>query len=114
MLGYALRIENLSELQQHIYETLCDYEQLERGVFEMTQRILVRGGRPCGIYFCLHGPRSVKSTAIWETDANTILYYSSTGERFQKTHLISAPPLSDHLILRGEAPTLGARGTKAA
>ena len=59
----------------------------------MTERILLRSGAPCGIYFCLHGPRSVKFTAIWETDRNTILFYNSNGERFHKTQLTRAPNL---------------------
>ena len=61
--------------------------------FNITERILVRGRRPCGIFFCLHGPRSVKLTAIWETDRNTILFYSSSGERVVKTQLVQAPVL---------------------
>jgi hypothetical protein len=28
----------------------------------------LRGGTPCGIHFCLHGPRATKFSAIWETD----------------------------------------------
>ncbi|MHA1564418.1 MAG: hypothetical protein ACTSX7_03805 [Alphaproteobacteria bacterium] len=57
----------------------------------MTERILVRGGKPCGIYFCLHGPRSTKFSAIWETDRNRILFYGSSGERFLKTQLNDFP-----------------------
>jgi hypothetical protein len=34
-------------------------------------------------------------TAIWETDSNTILFYSSRGERFRKTQLIGPPCLAD-------------------
>jgi hypothetical protein len=34
--------------------------------------------------FCLHGPRSVKLTAVWETISNTVLFYDSTGQRRQK------------------------------
>lgn len=59
----------------------------------MTERVLVRGGKPCGIYFCLHGPRLLKFTAIWETDRNQVLFYGPRGERFQKTQLIEAPHL---------------------
>ena len=59
----------------------------------MTERVLVRGGKPCGICFCLHGPRSMKFSAIWETDRNRILFYGSRGERFQKTQLVEAPRL---------------------
>ena len=53
----------------------------------MTERILVRGGRPCGIYFCIHGPRRVKLTAIWETDSHSVLFYNSIGQRLQRLQL---------------------------
>jgi len=59
----------------------------------MTERILVRGGTPCGIYYCLHGPRMTKFSAIWDSDRNQILFYGSRGERFQKTQLTEAPRL---------------------
>lgn len=93
MLAHAQKIQNLSELQQLVYQTLCEHEQLEPGVFDMTKRILVRSGKPCGMFFCLHGPRAVKYTAIWETDRDTILYYGATGERFHRTRLVAAPSL---------------------
>jgi len=60
----------------------------------MTERILVRGGNPCGIFFCVHGPRSVKLTAIWETERNTILFYGSAGERIARTQLKEVPTLA--------------------
>jgi hypothetical protein len=88
-----VRIPHLNSLRTFVYETICRHEQLELGAFQMTERILVRGGSPCGIHFCLHGPRSVKLTAIWETGRNTILFYRSTGERFHKTQLTEAPQL---------------------
>jgi hypothetical protein len=45
------------------------------------------------MYFCLHGPRAVHLTAIWETDRNTILFYGSRGERAHRTRLIEAPAI---------------------
>ncbi|MGA2620384.1 MAG: hypothetical protein ABSF26_22415 [Thermoguttaceae bacterium] len=59
----------------------------------MTERILRRGDKPCGVYFCLHGPRATRFSAIWETDRNQILFYGCAGERFQKTQLLEAPEL---------------------
>lgn len=93
MSANPLHVQDLSDLRNYIQQTLCDQNQLELGAFEVTERILVRGRRPCGIFFCLHGPRSVKLTAIWETDRNTVLFYSSSGERVQKTQLVGAPAL---------------------
>lgn len=87
------RIRTLDELRHYVQQTLCDREQLEFGAFGFSERILVRAGRPCGIFFCVHGPRAVMFTAIWETTRNTILFYTSTGERFQKVQLAAAPQL---------------------
>jgi hypothetical protein len=85
------RINDLAELRNYVYSHLCQHEQLEPGAFPMTERILAKAGTPCGIYFCLHGPRSVKFTAIWETERNTILFYGSGGQRFHKAQLEHAP-----------------------
>ena len=84
---------SLEQLRDYVNDTLCERYQLQVDAFRLTERILRRGGAPCGIYFCLHGPRAVKFTAIWETDFNCILFYGPTGERFQKTQLLDAPVL---------------------
>jgi hypothetical protein len=93
----SLQIDNLNELRNYVHQTICNQNELEPGAFQVTERILVRSQRPCGIFFCLHGPRSVKLTAIWETDRNTILFYNSTGERVGRTQLVQAPILSPAL-----------------
>lgn len=86
-------IQTLDELRDYVNNTLCQHNQLEPGAFPLTERILVRADRPCGIYFCLHGPRAVKFSAIWETERNTVLFYGATGERFHKIQLVEAPRL---------------------
>ena len=88
-----LPLNNLHELRAYVHETLCHHNELEVGAFRVTERILVRAGNPCGLFFCLHGPRSVKLTAIWEIERNTILFYGSDGQRQQKTQLTAAPEL---------------------
>jgi len=94
MSSYSIKINNLSQLRQFIHDKLCEHEYLEPGVFPMTERILTRGGVPCGIYFSLHGPRSVRLNAIWENEHNTVLFYGSTGERFGRTQLIGIPQVA--------------------
>ena len=93
MLASSRVIHNLNDLRRYVNLTLCEQDQLELDAFEMVERILMRNGRACGIFFCLHGPRAVKLTAIWETDRNSILFYGSNGERFHKTLLVAAPRL---------------------
>jgi hypothetical protein len=93
MLSRYQQIDNLYELRDYIYETLCEHNQLQVGAYEMTEHTLFRAGTPCGLYFCVHGPRKLKATAIWETDRNQVLFYDSVGERFHKTCLTEAPRL---------------------
>ena len=76
------------------------------------KEVLVRGGAPCGVYFCLYGPRSLYLAAIWETDSNTILFYGSRGERFRKTQLIAPPSIEDRSSSRLAAVISRALGTQ--
>jgi hypothetical protein len=93
MVTRLYQIDNLDDLREYVSVTLCEHYQLQIGAYRMTERVLVRSGDPCGIYFCLHGPRMTRFSAIWETDRNRILFYGAGGERFQKTQLIEAPRL---------------------
>ena len=93
MVTSSRQLQTLDDLREYVNETLCQCDQLERGIFQMTERILVKGGAACGMYFCLHGPRAVKFTAIWDVRTSSLLFYGATGERFQKIDLIEAPQL---------------------
>lgn len=93
MLDDSLQIKDLADLRDYVHRTLCQNNELEINAFTMTERILVRSGQPCGLYFCLHGPRAVKLTAIWEVDRNTVLFYDAVGQRVQRCQLASAPAL---------------------
>jgi hypothetical protein len=90
-----LRLDDLHAIRRYVNETLCEPDRLETNLFPLDERILVRSGAPCGVYFLLRGPRSLCLTAIWETDSNTILFYGSRGERFRKTQLIAPPRIDD-------------------
>jgi len=93
MLTNPLRMTSFEELKESVYKILCHYEKLEIGVFPTTEKMLKRRAQPCGVYFCLHGPRSVKFTAIWDSERNTILFYGASGERFMKIELAAAPTI---------------------
>jgi hypothetical protein len=86
-------IQTLDDLRIYVKNILCLENQLEIDAFPLTERLLVRAERPCGIFFCLHGPRAVKLSAIWETERNTVLVYGQTGERYCKIQLVEAPQL---------------------
>ena len=98
MVECQLSFHNLEDIRQYVTHTLSQIELLRPESSQLTLRLLTRNDQPCGVYFCLHGPRAVKLTAIWETDANTILFYGSRGERVQKTQLVEAPELEVQAI----------------
>lgn len=87
-------INTLNDLRTYVHQTICEQNELVQTAFQMTERILVRAGKPCGVFFCVHGPRSVKFTAIWESERNTILFYGSSGQRLLKTALVTTPQLA--------------------
>ncbi|MHC4404567.1 MAG: hypothetical protein ACYTG0_33350 [Planctomycetota bacterium] len=93
--------DNLENLRDYVNQTICEHYELQIDAFRLTERILQRGGKPCGVYFCLHGPRAARFTAIWETDRNRVLFYGPTGERYLRTQLLDAPELT-----LAEAPRL--------
>lgn len=80
-------LTSLADLRDYVHKLLCQYDDLVPGVFPMTERYLVRRGVACGLYFCLHGPRSTKFSAVWETEKNTILFYGPSGERYHRLEL---------------------------
>jgi len=90
MRNEKIEINNYQQLKQLVSHTLCRQNDFEEGIFQITERLLKKGNHICGIFFCLHGPRSVKLTAVWEMESNTILFYSATGERFQRIWI--SPP----------------------
>jgi len=73
---------------------LCDLGHLEPDQFPMTQREVVLGDRTVGVYFCLHGPRSVKLTAICDFNRNTVIFYGSDGIRRESLPIAVRQPLA--------------------
>ena len=81
------RVKSLDDLRAFVAKTLNDHEQFEPGAFRLFERTLHQSGRPCGIQFCLAGPRSVRLTAFWEAEKQTVLFYDSAGVRFRRVEL---------------------------
>jgi hypothetical protein len=85
-------LRSYPELRDYVYQTLCEYHELLPDAFQTSEKILrVNSRTHCGIWFCLHGPRSVKLTAIWEKKKNRILFYGPTGKRFLQVKLEQDP-----------------------
>ncbi len=78
--GLPLSIDLLA-LRRRVQEKLCEIGMLEVDQFPLTERNVVKAGQTCGVYFCLHGPRSVKLTAIADFEKQSLICYGSDGTR---------------------------------
>lgn len=72
---------DLLALRQFVEAKLCEIGMLEPSQFPITERKVIKGGQTCGVYFCLHGPRSVKLTAIADFERKSLICYGSDGTR---------------------------------
>ena len=79
-MGLDMRYD-LDKLRELVMEELCSQNQLLPDAFPMTQRVLYKQGMSCGIFYCLHGPRSVRLTAVLDTQSCRVLFYDSKGQR---------------------------------
>lgn len=81
MIGLSLPAMDMSKVRKHVEHKLCELGALEPAQFPLTQREVVRRGKRCGFFFCLHGPRSVKLTAIADLKTRSLVFYGSDGVR---------------------------------
>lgn len=87
------KFHSLDELRPFVKQTLCAAHHLDPEHYSMTESLLLRRGEACGMAFCLHGPRLVRLSAIWAAAEQTLYFYNSVGERFEKVELASGPEL---------------------
>jgi hypothetical protein len=84
-------LATLDALRQHVHTTLCDRDRLDPANTPLRENLILRGGRPCGLFFESRGPRLLKTFAIWSCEENRLLFYDSTGARFGETRLSESP-----------------------
>jgi hypothetical protein len=87
----VVSLPTYDDLRRHVRETLCRHDQLDPTNTPMNQALILRKGRPCGLFFQVQGPRLLKTYAVWAGEENRILFYDSTGMRFAETRLSDAP-----------------------
>ena len=87
----VVSLPTLAELRRHVLVTLCAHDHLDPDQTALFQGVILRRGKPCGLFFQVQGPRMLKTYAVWAGEENRILFYDSTGLRFAETRLSEAP-----------------------
>jgi len=80
-------LTTLDELRSFVHEKLCEQENLVPDLFPLQEHSLDRGGKSCGMQFLLFGPRNVRLGAIWDSLHNTVYFYDTQGNRYDKITL---------------------------
>ena len=87
----AVCLPSLKAVRDHVLKTLCVHDQLDPVQTALRETVIMRSGRACGLFFSVHGPRRVKTYAVWAGEEDRILFYDSNGLRFAETRLIDGP-----------------------
>ena len=78
-------------LETYVREVLCERDRLDAKQTTFHRTAIVRNGRHNGWLFHVKGPRMLRNSAIWPMSENRILFYDSTGKRFQEVKLSEKP-----------------------
>lgn len=87
----VVSLPTLADLCRHVHDVLCQHDNLDPEQSPLSQAVLVRSGRPCGLEFVVQGPRRVTTSAVWAGEEGRILFYDSQGQRFAQTRLSDGP-----------------------
>ena len=84
-------LPTLDDVRRHVLLTLCSHDQLDPNQTPLNESVLIRSGRPCGLFFQAQGPRMLKTYAVWAGEENRILFYDCSGARFAEIRLSDGP-----------------------
>ena len=87
----AVALPRIEDLVAFVRQALCDHDRLDPAQTPLFRTPLTRGDKPCGALFHVEGPRLLRTSAIWAGDEHRILFYDSTGTRYQEVRLSESP-----------------------
>jgi hypothetical protein len=74
-------LSDFAQIREIVEKEICNLNQLVPKAFPLTEKRLHKQGNACGILYCLHGPRSIRLTAVFDIATARVLFYDSTGQR---------------------------------
>ena len=95
-------LPTVEALRKHVLHLLCARDRLDPLQTPLHEAVIMRAGRPCGLFFQVEGPRLLRTCAIWVAEEHRILFYDSAGERFAEIRLSDEP---DPRQLSGDSGT---------
>jgi hypothetical protein len=87
----VIKLPSLDKIKEHIHQELCAHENLDPRSTPLQMNKITRSGKACGMFFQVKGPRMVRCYALWAGDEERILFYDSSGQRFNETKVHEGP-----------------------
>src|SRR5262245_58062873 len=81
---------SVEELAAFVHAALCEKDTLDPRQTPLFRTPLRKAGRNCGLVFHVEGPRLLRTSAVWSTDDDRVIFYDSTGVRFRDVALALA------------------------
>jgi hypothetical protein len=81
----------VEQLAAFVHQVLCDRDALDPVQTPLFRTPLKKGERACGLVFHVEGPRLLRTSAVWSADDDRVIFYDSTGLRFQEVKLSESP-----------------------
>ena len=91
MVSAVVAFPTVEELTGFVHQTLCERDALDPAQSPLFQTPLLKPGRICGLVFHVEGPRLLRTSAVWSTDHDRIIFYDSSGTRFKEVRLSESP-----------------------
>ena len=117
-MGQVLCLATVDELCKHVHETLCKNDCLDPAETPLQQSVILRKGKPCGIFFQVSGPRLLKAYAVWAGEENRVLFGGRLGTyQYLDMHMAIASALNmyDNVLMPHlrDGAALGDAGTES-
>lgn len=83
----------MEDLAAMVHQKLCEKDALDPTQTPIFRTPLRKGSRVCGMVFHVEGPRLMRTSAVWSADDDRVIFYDSSGMRFQEVRLSESPAL---------------------
>jgi len=84
----------VEDLAAFVRQVLCERDSLDPAQTPMFRTPMQKANRVCGLIFHVEGPRLLRTSAVWSSDDDRIIFYDSTGIRFREVNLSESPVLA--------------------
>jgi hypothetical protein len=96
-------VPTVEALRNHVLDVLCHHDSLDPAQTPLSQAVIFRRNRPCGLLFEAQGPRLLRTFAVWAGEEDRILFYDSNGARFAESRLADSPDPTRLLVAERQA-----------